>query len=108
VTATATIPFYALTERLPPGLIVQSHGSDLRISGSIWRMPVTGTLAVRAEPRQIALTPKVVGVPALVGFVIGLPAMPPQLTIRSVRISGAGLEVSVQGSGVSFAGSGRG
>jgi hypothetical protein len=97
VTATATVPFRALAQRLPPGLTIRPHGDDLRIVGSILRMPVSGTLGIKAEPRQIALTPKVVGVPALVGFVIALPAMPPQLTIASVRVTTSGLEVSVRG-----------
>ena len=98
--ATATVPFRALAERLPPGLTIRPHGDDLRISGSIMRMPVSGILGISAEPRQISLTPKVAGVPALVGFVIALPAMPSQLTIRSVRVTGVGLEVSVLGNDV--------
>lgn len=107
MTATATVPFRALAQRLPPGLSVRPHGDDLRISGSILRLPVSGTLGIKAEPRQISLTPKVAGVPSLVGFVIALPAMPPQLTIASVRVTTAGLEVSVHGRDVTLNRPGR-
>jgi hypothetical protein len=107
MTATAIVPFCALARRLPEGLTLQPHGGDLRISGLVLRMPVSGTLGIRAEPRQISLIPKVVGVPALVGFVIGLPAMPPELTIRSVRVTEAGLEVWVRGDDVRIAGPDR-
>lgn len=102
MTATATVPFSALAQRLPPGLLVQPHGDDLRIVGMILKVPVRGTLGVRAEPRQISLTPKVAGFPALVGFTITLPAMPAELTIASVRVTTAGLEVSVHGRDVTF------
>jgi LmeA-like phospholipid-binding len=108
MTATAIVPLYALARRLPEGLTLQQRGSDLRISGLVLRMPVSGILAIKAEPRQISLIPKVVGVPALVGFVIGVPAMPPELTIRSVRVTKAGLEVIAAGGDVRIAGRNRG
>jgi DUF2993 family protein len=107
MTATAIVPLCALAKQLPDGLTLQPHGGDLRISGLVLRMPVSGTLGVRAEPRQIALIPKVAGIPALVGFVIGLPAMPPELTIRSVRVTEAGLEARVQGHDIRIAGRDR-
>lgn len=97
VTAAVTLPFRVLADRLPQGLTLRSHGDDLRVVGSILLMPVSGVLAVKAEPRQITLTPKVVGVPALVGFAVSLTDMPPELAVTSVRVTGAGLRVSVQG-----------
>lgn len=104
MTATATIPLSALSSRLPQGLRLRQKGGELRVSGSVLRMPVSGVLRIRvADPQRISVIPKVLGVPSLVGFVIGLPAMPPQLVIKSVRVTGDGLEVSLRGDNVTLA-----
>jgi len=103
LTATATIPFSVLSDRLPPGLTIRPQGDDLRISGMILLVPVLGILGITANRNKISVTPKMTGFPAPVGFVIDLPAMPPQVRITSVRVTGAGLEVQVRGANVSFA-----
>jgi hypothetical protein len=100
LTATATIPLTALASRLPDGLVLRLDGDDLRISGTILRMPVAGTLSVKADPAKISLTPKVTGVSAPIAFVIELPALSAGLTITEVRITGDGLEVVVRGTDV--------
>lgn len=97
VTATATVPFLALGDRLPPGVSVSQHRGELRVTGSVLRVQVSGMLGVRSEPQRIVLTPKVAGIPALVSFVLALPGMPPELTIRSVLVTDRGLEVTVAG-----------
>jgi hypothetical protein len=102
--ATATIPLSVLARRLPPGLTLRLHGDNLHISGTILRVPVMGTLGIKADPEKISFTPKVTGVAAPVGFALGLPAMPPDLKITSVRVTGTGLEVTVLGTDVRFGG----
>jgi hypothetical protein len=102
VSALATIPFSALTGRLPPGLVVRRRGTELGVSGSVLLMPVTGTLAVGADGQRISVIPKVLGVPSLVAFVIALPGLPPELAIDSLRVTDAGLEITVRGANVNL------
>jgi LmeA-like phospholipid-binding len=103
VTATATIPFSVLTARLPPGLVLRRNGTDIGISGWIRLMPVAGTLAVAADGQRISVVPKVLGVRGLVGFVIALPGLPPELMIHALQVTDAGLEVTVAGDEVVLA-----
>lgn len=104
ITATATIPFSVLGGRLPPGLTLRQQGDDMRVSGTVLRVPVFGTLGIRADREKISVTPKVIGVPALVGFAIGLPALPPEVKITSVRVTGGGLDLTVRGTAVRLGG----
>jgi len=99
-TATATIPFSWLGEKLPVGLALRRKGADLRISGVLGLMPVRGTVAISAEARRIVLTPKAAGVPSLVGFAVDLRAMPLGMTIKSVLVTADGLEFSVHGTDI--------
>jgi len=103
MTATAVIPLSVLGSRLPPGLALRYEGGELVIVSSVLPMPVSGVLRVSADAQVISLTPRVLGIPSLVGFAIALPAMPPELAIESVGISAAGLEVSVRGDNVHLA-----
>ncbi len=100
VNALATIPFSAIGSRLPPGLVVRRHGAELRVSGWVLLMPVAGSLAIRAGGQRICVIPKVLGVPSLVGFVLALPGLPPELVIDGVRTTDAGLEITVRGENV--------
>jgi hypothetical protein len=102
VSALATIPFSALTSRLPPGLVVRRQGAELRVSGSMLLMPVTGTLAISADRQRISVVPKVLGVPSLMAFVIGLPGLPPELTIDSLQVTDVGLEITLCGEDVNL------
>jgi len=102
--ATAMIPLSVLGRRLPPGLTLRLDGDNLYISGTILRVPVMGTLGIKADPEKISFTPKVTGIPAPVGFVLGLPAMPQDLKITSVQVTSTGLEVTVTGADVRFGG----
>ncbi|HXP19166.1 MAG TPA: DUF2993 domain-containing protein [Streptosporangiaceae bacterium] len=102
--ATAMIPLSVLGRRLPPGLTLRLDGDNLYISGTILRVPVMGTLGIKADPEKISFTPKVTGIPAPVGFVLGLPAMPQDLKITSVQVTSTGLEVTVTGTDVRFGG----
>ena len=63
-------------------------------------MPVSGTLAVRADRQRISVIPKVLGVPSLVGFVIALPGLPPRLTIDTLDVTDAGLEITMRGENI--------
>ena len=103
LTATATVPLPALSRLLPPGLELRRNGRDLRIWGTILPVPVLGTLGISADQEKISITPKVTGFPAPIGFVLGLPGLPPDMKITSVRITGAGLEVAVRGSDIRLA-----
>lgn len=103
LSAVAVIGLADLSARLPSGLQVRPHGQDLRITGNYRRVPVRGTLAVKAGRDQITVTPKLTGVGAPVGFVIGLPGLPPQLAIVALRVTGDGIEVTVHGIGVVLA-----
>ncbi len=109
VTATALIPLTALAERLPSGLRLQAHDGDLRIFGTIALVPVWGRLAVSAERQRLRFTPLVTGrLPAPLGFVISVPGLPGRLGIISVRVTAAGLEVSLRGTDVVLAAPGQG
>jgi LmeA-like phospholipid-binding len=103
VAASATIPFSVLTARLPPGLDLRRSGADIGVSGWIGLMPVVGTLAVAASAQRISVVPKVLGVKGVVGFVITLPSLPPQLLISALRVTEAGLEVTLTGNDVILA-----
>ena len=98
--AMATIPLSAIGDRLPPGLILRRQGAELAVSGFVLLMPVSGTLAVRADRQRISVVPKVLGVPSLVGFVIALPGLPPRLTIDTLDVTDAGLEITMRGDDV--------
>jgi len=100
VSGTATIPLAALASKLPPGLALRRQGSDLAVVGSTLPMPVSGVLRVTAGSQQISVTPMVLGIPSLVGFVIAMPSMPAELTIESVLVGDAGLEVALSGDNV--------
>lgn len=102
VSAVATISLSAVAARLPPGLVLHRSGGELRVSGSVLLMPVYGTLTIKADKQRISVVPKVLGVPSLVGFAIALPGLPPQLTIDSLQVTDAGLEVTVRGENVSL------
>ena len=97
VRAVATIPLSAVGDRLPPGLILRRQGTELAVSGFVLLMPVSGTLAIRADRQRISVVPKVLGVPSLVGFVIALPGLPPRLTIDRLDVTDTGLEVTMRG-----------
>ncbi len=97
VRAVATIPLSAVGDRLPPGLILRRQGTELAVSGFVLLMPVSGTLAIRADQQRICVVPKVLGVPSLVGFVIALPGLPPRLTIHRLEVTDTGLEVTIGG-----------
>ena len=100
VRAVATFPLSAVGDRLPPGLILRRQGAELAVSGFVLLMPVSGTLAIRADRQRICVVPKVLGVPSLVGFVIALPGLPSRLTIDTLDVTDAGLEVTMRGEDV--------
>ncbi|HUZ52921.1 MAG TPA: DUF2993 domain-containing protein [Streptosporangiaceae bacterium] len=100
VSAMATIPLSAIGDRLPPGLIVRRQGTELAVSGLVLLMPVSGTLAIRADRQRISVVPKVLGVPSLVGFVIALPGLPARLTIDTLDVTDAGLEITMRGENI--------
>jgi len=100
--ATATIPFAAIARRLAPGLVLTRRGADIAISGRVLLMPVAGTLAVTVTGQRISVVPKVLGVPSLVGFVIPLPGLPPEVSIAGLRVCDDGLEVTVKGEQVNL------
>lgn len=104
VSATTTIALSELDGRLPLGLTLTRHGGELRITGSVLRVPVSGVLGVTAEPRRICVTPRVLGVPSLLGFVIALPGLPAEMVIDSVRVAPSGLEVRLSGENVALGG----
>ena len=97
VRAIVTIPLSAIGDRLPQGLVLRRQGSDLAVSGFVLLMPVSGTLAIRADRQRISVVPKVLGVPSLVGFVIALPGLPPRLTIDTLDVTDTGLEITMRG-----------
>ena len=102
VTAIMTMPLSVLADRLPRGLELRRQGADLAISGWALLMPVTGTLAVTADGQRISVVPRVLGVPALVGFVVALPGLPPELSIKALQVTDTGLEVTVSGKNVNL------
>ncbi len=42
------------------------------------------------------------GVPSLVGFVVALPGLPPELYIQALQVTDTGLEVTVSGDNVNL------
>jgi hypothetical protein len=100
VRVTATIPLSAIGGRLPPGLVLRRQGTELAVSGFVLLMPVSGTLTIRADRQRICVVPKVLGVPSLVGFVITLPGLPPRLTIDTLDVTDAGLQITMRGENV--------
>jgi hypothetical protein len=103
VTATATLPLSALRSRLPPGLTLRRQGDSLAVVAAL-PTPVSGVLSITADARHIVITPRVLGIPSLVGFAIALASMPPELAIDGVVVNDVGLEVSMRGQNVAFAG----
>jgi hypothetical protein len=97
ISGQATIPFSAIASRLPAGLEVHRHGEQVRVRGTLLRLPVTGRLAVTSDGQRISVVPSVLGVPSLVGFVLTVPGLPRELTIDAVRVTDAGLEISMSG-----------
>jgi DUF2993 family protein len=100
--AEVMVPLTVLARRLPSGLTLRPQGGDLRITGTILLVPVTGTLGIRFGPAKITFTPKLTGVPAPVGFVLDLPALPHGLAITGVRVTDDGLAVAVRGTDVTL------
>ncbi|HWF82819.1 MAG TPA: DUF2993 domain-containing protein [Streptosporangiaceae bacterium] len=97
VMATVAIPFATLVKRLPPGFTLRRHGTELVIHGSALAVPVTGTVEISADLRQISVNPRVAGIPSLVGFRIELPAMPQAVEITSISVADTALTVTVAG-----------
>jgi hypothetical protein len=102
VTAIMTIPLSVIADRLPHGLEVRRRGADLAISGWARLMPVSGTLALTAEGQRISVVPRLLGVPSLLGFVVALPGLPPELCIEALQVTDIGLEVTVSGDNVNL------
>jgi hypothetical protein len=102
VTATVALPLSALRSRLPPGLTLRRQGDGLAVVAAL-PTPVSGVLAITADARHIVITPRVLGIPSLVGFAIALASMPPELAIDDVVVTDAGLEVSICGQNVALA-----
>ena len=100
LTATAAIPLTQIADRLPPGLMLRRQGGELQVSGMVLLMPVTGTLALRPDGQRIAVVPKVLGLPSLVGFVIPLRGLPTGLAIDSLRLGERGVELTLRGENV--------
>ena len=100
LTASATLPLTAIAGRLPPGLVLRRQGGELRVSGMVLLMPVTGTLALRPDGQRIAVVPKLLGLPGLLGFVIPLPGLPPGITIYSLRLGDGGVELTLRGENI--------
>jgi hypothetical protein len=101
--ATALVPFTALSQRLPPGLTLSQAGSDLKVTSTVLGVPLLGTLALSVSAAGITITPRIIGVPALVGFVIPLQALPLRLSVTSVSVTEQGLRVSAAGRNVRLA-----
>jgi len=102
VTAIMTMPLSVIADRLPRGIELHRQGADLAISGWALLMPVSGTLAVTADGQRISVVPRVLGVPSLVGFVVALPGLPPELYIQALQVTDTGLEVTVSGDNVNL------
>ncbi len=102
VTAIMTIPLSVIADRLPRGFQLRRRGADLAIFGWAPLMPVSGTLAVTADGQRISVVPRVLGVPSLVGFVVALPGLPPELCIEALQVTDTGLEVTVSGDNVNL------
>ena len=100
VSGRATIPFTAIASRLPPGLEVHGHGEQVKVRGTVLRLPVTGRLAVTSDGQCISVVPSVLGMPSLVGFVLAVPGLPHELMIDAVRVTDVGLEISMSGAEV--------
>ena len=101
--ATALVPFTALSQRLPPGLTLSQAGSQLRVISTVLGVPVPGTLALSVSADGITITPRLSGMPALVGFVIPLRALPLRLAVTAVSVTDQGLRVSAAGRNVRLA-----
>lgn len=106
VTAAVAIPFATLSERLPPGFAFRRHGQDLRIHGWALAVPVSGTVEISADLRRISVSPRIAGIPSLVGFRIDLPPLPHEVTITAISVTDSALTVSLAGRDVRIAAAG--
>lgn len=106
IRATVSIPFSALSERLPPGFALRRRGAELAVHGWALAMPVTGTVEISADLRRISVNPRVAGIPSLVGFRIELPAMPAGVEITSIGVGDSALTVTLAGRDVHLAAAG--
>ncbi len=101
--ATALVPFTVLSRRLPPGLTLSPAGRELKIINTVLGVPVPGSLALSVSADGITITPQLSGVPALVGFVVPLRALPLRLAVTAVSVTEQGLRVSAAGQNVRLA-----
>lgn len=100
--ATVSIPLAGLDERLPPGFTFRRHGQELRIHGWVLAVPVTGIVELAADRRRILVNPRIAGIPSLLGFLVDLPALPPEVAISSIYLADNVLAVSLTGHDVRF------
>ncbi len=103
LSASLAIPFAALNKRLPAGFALRRYRRQLQIYSPLVALPVDATVAIDADLRHISVTPRLAGMPSLVGFRIDLPAMPRDVTITSITVTDATLLVNVAGSDVRLA-----
>ena len=104
LSASFAIPLAALNKRLPPGVALRWRRGELQIYSPLIAMPVAGTVAIDTDRRHISVTPRVAGVPSLVGVRVDLPTLPQEVTITSITVAQAALTVSVAGHNVRLAG----
>ena len=103
VSASFAIPFAALNKLVPAGFAVRRHRRELEIYSPMLALPVAGTVEIDADLRHIRVTPRVAGVPSLVGFQVDLPALPPLVSIASITVTDTALALSVTGQQVPIA-----
>jgi hypothetical protein len=103
ISANFAIPFDALASRLPPGFAIRRHRGELQIHSTFLPVPVSGIVEINAERRWISVTPRIAGVPSVVGFRVELPALPQEVTINSITVTDEALAVGVAGQQVRLA-----
>ena len=117
ITGTGTVPLDSVRSRLPQGVQLSQDGGALRMSGTVSYLgvsvPVSAVASLGASPAGITVTPTRVSLGSGVNapasavsgqfrFTIPVTGLPLHLTVTSVSVTPAGVQVSASAANVAF------
>jgi LmeA-like phospholipid-binding len=117
VSGTATVPFSSVRSRLPAGVTLSQDGSAVKLSGTVHylglSLPVAADTKLSPSGSGIAVTPTRITVAhggsalsSLISgqfrFVVPITGLPLHLVVKSVNVTGGGVQVSAAATNVAF------
>lgn len=117
VAGTGTVPLSSVQSRVPRGVQLSQDGGALRMSGTVSYLgvsvPVSAVAALGASPSGITVTPTRISLGSGVNaptsavsgqfrFTIPVTGLPLHLSVTSVSVTPAGVQVSVSATNVAF------